>query len=676
VQLNPQQAEAVGTIDGPLLVLAGAGSGKTRVIAERILEMLRRSIPAAKILALTFTNKAAGEMRQRVQERAGRSAEALTISTFHSLGLRIVREFAADLGLRQPVQILDESETRSILRRVCARTQTALGRDVDRVSRAMSEARNEGLSAEALQASDDDLAYALGLLMARYDKEKRILGGVDFDDLLLLPLRLLRAAGEPAAKLKSRWSHALVDEYQDTNTLQFEFLRHLFGRCGNLCVVGDDDQGIYGWRGADHRNILHFEKHFDNCRCILLTANYRCRGPVLAVANQLISKNRQRRAKELVAARGDGPPVRLQVFSEGGLEAEVIVTEIARLVRRGTRASQIAILVRRAAQVPAFESELARRKLPVRLIGGKRTADRKASRDLFAYIQVLASDANEVAFRRAITTPSRGLGATSIETLASVAAQQKIGIVQVGAEHLPKVRPSARQALTDFQESVGEARLALGRGERPGPVLRALLDASSYRERVGEEIKNDKALGFHLKNLDRIIDLAEKAFDDPSLGSKPLTKLNSFVNRMNLSASQDEAEDQTEKITLSTIHGVKGLEFDRVYVVGLEEGSLPAQRALDSGDSGEVEEERRLLYVAATRARDHLTLSRAATRAVGEYTRERLPSRFLADLVGLPIEEELIGEVPRRDEVEAGQDYDSLRARMAALGVVLPEAES
>jgi len=675
VQLNPQQAEAVATIEGPLLVLAGAGSGKTRVIAERILEMLRRKIPAQKILALTFTNKAAGEMRARVEQRAGRAANDLTISTFHSLGLRIVRQYAQALELREPVQILDESETRSILRRVCARTQTALGRDIDRISAAMSEARNEGLSAQALQASDDDLAYALGLLMARYDEEKRMLGGVDFDDLLLLPLKLLRADGEPAKELKARWSHALVDEYQDTNTLQFELLRRIFGRTGNLCVVGDDDQGIYGWRGADHRNILHFESHFDGCRCILLTANYRCRAPILAAANQLIAKNRQRRAKELVAARGDGPPVRLQVFSEGDLEADVIVTEIARLVRRGSPADQFAILVRRAAPVPAFEAELARRKLPVRLIGGKRTADRKASRDLFAYIQVVTSDYNEVAFRRAITTPARGLGATSLETLARVAAEQEIGVAKVGAEHLPKVRPSARQALQDFQESIATARRSLLQGKRPGPVLRTLLDASAYSERIGEEIKNDRAAGFHLQNLERVIDMADKAFDDPSLGSKPLSKLNAFVNRMNLAASQDENEEHSAKITLSTIHGVKGLEFDHVYVVGLEEGSLPAQRALDGGDAREVEEERRLLYVAATRAREHLTLSRAATRAVGEYTRERLPSRFLADLAGLPIVEELIGEPTQRDDVEAAQDYDALRQRMAALGVALPGAE-
>ena len=399
MQLNPQQRAAVEQIDGPVLVLAGAGSGKTRVITERIRHMLASGIPADAILALTFTNKAAAEMR----ERLGGAAEGMSLGTFHGLGLRLVREFHEELGLPGQISILDQSEQNAVIRRVCSRVRTQFGQQVDLVASELSAARNEGLDAEALQNSDNEIQYTLGVLMSRYNEEKKILGAVDFDDLIERPLTLLEHP-DVLRQLRARWRYALVDEYQDTNTLQFQFLRRLMGADGNLCVVGDDDQSIYGWRGADQRNILEFERQFPSCQAIYLTANYRCKAPILDAANQLIANNRHRKEKRLTAARGDGQPVRLQIFSDNELEAEVVVQEIARLQRAGVSLDQMAILIRRSAQAPLFEAELSRRDLNFRLIGGKRTADKKAARDLFAYMQVVASDRNEIAFRRAIST--------------------------------------------------------------------------------------------------------------------------------------------------------------------------------------------------------------------------------------------------------------------------------
>jgi DNA helicase-2/ATP-dependent DNA helicase PcrA len=446
------------------------------------------------------------------------------------------------------------------------------------------------------------------------------------------------------------------------------------GERGNLCVVGDDDQSIYGWRGADQRNILDFEKHFPNCTSIFLTANYRCKAPILDAANTLIAKNRHRKAKTLTAARGEGSPVRLQVFSDNELESEVVVRDIARLARQGVALNQVAILMRRSAQAPLFEQELGRRELNYRLIGGKRTADKKAARDLFAYLQVVASDRNEIAFRRAISTPSRGIGATTIERMRAQSETTRQGIAQVAPETIDNMRAPAREALSAFQESIQAARSALERGTDPKTVFTTLLDANQYQERLSEEINNEKVLLRHRDDLDRTLDLLQKSWSDPTLGKSPRAKLNGFVNRLTLASAQDEANEGKGRVTLSTIHGVKGLEFDHVWVVGIEEGSLPNQRCLDSGDLREIEEERRLLYVAITRARDHLILTRSNEAVRGERRAHRLPSRFLIDLEGAGVLEEDIAELPKRDAVEVKQDQSALMERLAQLGVQLPGA--
>jgi len=668
MQLNPQQQAAVEQIEGPVLVLAGAGSGKTRVITERIRYMLRSGVNAQSILALTFTNKAAAEMR----ERLGQASEGMSLGTFHGLGLRLVREFHDELGLPGQISILDQSEQNSVLRRVCSRVRTHLGRQIDLVASFLSSARNEGLDSESLKDSDDDDHYALGLLMERYNEEKRILGAVDFDDLIDLPLKLLDDHPQVLAQLRKRWRYTLVDEYQDTNTMQFQFLSKLMGPSGNLCVVGDDDQSIYGWRGADQRNILDFERQFPGCTAIYLTANYRCKSPILDAANQLIACNRHRKEKILTAARGEGSPVRLQVFADNELEAEVVVRDMARLARAGIHLDEMAILIRRSAQAPLFEAELGRRELNFRLIGGKRTADKKAARDLFAYMQVIASDRNEVAFRRAISTPSRGIGAATIESLRTLADSQGKGIAAVSSSEVESMRAPARQALDSFQADILAARRELKAGTSPKKVLRSVLDSSNYDDRVREEISNEKALLRHLADLERTLDLVERSWSNASLGNSPRAKLNAFVNRMTLASAQDESADKKGRITLSTIHGVKGLEFDRVWVAGIEEGSLPTQRSIDSDDLGEIEEERRLLYVAITRARDHLVLTRSEEAVRGERRAMRIPSRFLHDLEGCGIVQEDIEELPQRDSTELKQDHAALLERLAKLGISVP----
>jgi DNA helicase-2/ATP-dependent DNA helicase PcrA len=526
-----------------------------------------------------------------------------------------------------------------------------------------------------LEASDDDDHHALGLMMTRYQAEKAALGAVDFDDLIELPAQMLAEHPAILATLQRRWRYGLVDEFQDTNTLQFALISRLMKASGNLCVVGDDDQSIYGWRGADQRNILEFERHFPATTAILLTQNYRCKAPILRVANSLIAQNRRRRPKTLEATRGPGEPVRLQRFADNELEAEVIIQEIARLLRTGTAPNQIAILMRRSAQAPVFEAELARRSVAFRLVGGKRMADKKAARDLFAYMQVIGSDRNELAFRRAITTPSRGVGAVTIEKMRLIATQRGCGIAAVSSTELGDVRAQNRVAIDEFQASIKRARSRLDSGDPVVAVLNEMLAANQYRARLGEDISSAKAQARQSDDLDRTLEMLHSSWSDPKLGVRPGAKLNTFVNRLTLASGQDDGVERGDEVVLSTIHGAKGLEFDHVWVVGIEEGSLPVQRIIDDGDPGELEEERRLLYVAITRARDHLTLSYSEEIVRGERRSLRLPSRFLAELADAGLSEEVIGEAPRRDTVEVAQDRAALMARLAELGVALPERQ-
>ena len=473
--------------------------------------------------------------------------------------------------------------------------------------------------------------------------------------------------------MQQRWRYALVDEFQDTNTLQFALISMLMQASGNLCAVGDDDQSIYGWRGADHRNILEIEHQFPGTTAIYLTQNYRCKAPILNAANTLIAQNRRRRPKVLEATRGDGAPVRLQRFADNQLEAEVIVQEIARLLRVGTKAGQIAILMRRSAQAPPFEAELARRQVRFRLVGGKRTADKKAGRDLFAYMQVVASDHNELAFRRAITTPSRGIGAVTIDKMHAIAVKDGCGIAAVSSASLNGLRDATRVAIDEFQASIRQARTRLAASEPVVAVLDDMLDANNYRARLGDDTSSTKAQARQSDDLDRTLEMLRASWSDPTLGTRPRSKLNAFVNRLTLASGQDDSPQHGDEVTLSTIHGAKGLEFDHVWVVGIEEGSLPVQRILESGDVGELEEERRLLYVAITRARDHLVLSHSEEVVRGERRSLRLPSRFLSELDGAGLVEEVIGEPPKRDSVEVAQDRTALMERLAELGVTLPE---
>lgn len=670
MKLNPEQMRAAAHRHGPLLVLAGAGSGKTRVITERIAGMVDDGIPPEQILALTFTNKAAQEMRARVSLRTGKKSKGLFLSTFHSLGLSLIQEFARELGFSGRVSVLDESEHRTVIRRILARVRSPhFGADVDRVSASIAEARLEGLNSEILRNSEGDALADLGLLMERYQDEKAELAGVDFDDLIHLPVRLLREHDGPRSQLHKRWPYILVDEFQDTSKSQLELLRLLAGETANLCAVGDDDQSIYEWRGAAAENILHFDRNFQGCEVVTLDRNYRSRAGILSLANRVIAHNRQRKAKSLRAQRPGDARVDRYCFKDGDLEAEWVVQEIAREIRKGQAPEEVAILMRRNVQAAAFEAELARRRIPYRIVGGKRTADKKAARDLFAYLSITASGKNELAFRRAITSPPRGIGATSLDRIVAAAGSGG-DLTRVKPAAIEGLSAKAGSALGVFQAEIIQTRRAItAPGARPGPIFREFLDRQGYRSRLEQELTNPKVLARQLGDLDRSLDLLEAAWSDPSLGGHPRQRLAAFVNRMMLAGAQDEAEERQEKVTLSTIHGVKGLEYDLVYVVGLEEGNLPTQSAVDEG---KLEEERRLLYVAITRARDQLILTRSAQRRQGKRQVERIPSRFLLEAGG---EDEYIDTALRRDDVEMKQDMSDLRKKLAALGVDMPEMD-
>ncbi len=628
-RLNPAQREAVVHFEGPLLVLAGAGSGKTRVLTSRIARLVdHHGVDPRHILAVTFTNKAAGEMRDRVARLLGEEPVGMWIGTFHAIGARVLRQDAS-LARRTPAfTIYDEDDSLSVVKRVMERLRISTRDWTPRAIRAaISDAKNALVGPEEYaKLAMDSLARSAAPVYDHLEVSLRESNAVDFDDLLVLPVRILQREAHRLAYYRERFRFILVDEYQDTNRAQYEFIRLIGGEHGNVCVVGDDDQSIYGWRGADIRNILDFEKDFPAARVVRLEENYRSTPPILELANVVISANVDRRGKTLRPTLAGGSRVSLLAALDERDEAEAVSAEI---LSRSRSASlrEVAILYRTNAQSRALEDAFRRHGIAYRLVGAVRFYDRREIRDLMAYLRVIANPADDEAFLRAVAVPRRGLGEATIELLAAAAREAGVPLLAAASrpDLLATVRAGARLPLTDFAALVAEFRHRAA--DAPvDELLRSLVERVGY----AEYLRAEGAEGAErLDNVRELITGAAELVVEEG-GELGLTPLDHFLQRATLVTGIDAHDPDADAVTMMTLHNAKGLEFPTVFITGLEEGLFPLARSHD--DPALLEEERRLFYVGITRAERNLYLTYARSRRRSGETMPSLPSSFLSPI--------------------------------------------
>jgi DNA helicase-2/ATP-dependent DNA helicase PcrA len=610
--LNPAQQAAVEHRGGPLLVVAGAGSGKTRVLTTRIARLIEHhGVTPASILAVTFTNKAAGEMRERIGRLLGHDPAGMWIGTFHGIGARMLRRHADRVGRTPAYTIYDEDDTLAVVKREMERLRISHKVFTPKAILAeISSAKNalvDPLEYERLGRTP--LAEATAKVYRELEGALRSANAVSFDDLLTLPVRILRESEQIRESVAARFQQVLVDEYQDTNRAQYEFVRVIAGGHGNLAVVGDDDQAIYGWRGADIRNILDFERDFPSARVVRLEENYRSTAPILELANAVISMNEGRRGKTLRTTRLGGDPVTLVEAADDRDEAEAVVAACQQWQRARGPWRECAILYRTNAQSRAMEEALRTAAIPYRLVGAVRFYDRREIKDLVAWLRLVANPADDEAFRRAITAPKRGVGETTLELLAAEARTNGHSLLEQSRRiaSMPGVRPATRGALTQMVAIVDRVR-ALADDAGVDRLLLEVIQATGFDEALRAEGPEG------LERLDNVRELvtsaAETVIEDG--GEVGLRPLDHFLQRATLVTGLDQLGPDADAVTMMTVHTAKGLEFPMVCVAGMEEGLFPLFRTIEDPEA--LEEERRLLYVAITRAGDRLQLSWAHQR--------------------------------------------------------------
>jgi DNA helicase-2/ATP-dependent DNA helicase PcrA len=624
-RLNPEQREAVENLDGPLLVLAGAGTGKTRVLTTRFAHILLsgRAYPS-QVLAVTFTNKAAREMRERISAILGRPVEGLWLGTFHALCARMLRRHAELVGLTSSFTILDADDQLRLLKQVMEAERVDIKRWAPQALMAVIQRwKDRGLTpARVTQAEDTDFAAGRALaLYAAYQTRLRSVNAVDFGDLLLHLTELLRDQPEVLAQYHRMFRFILVDEYQDTNLVQYLWLRLLAQGHKNICCVGDDDQSIYSWRGAEVENILRFEQDFPGATIVRLEANYRSTAPILAAASALIDHNVGRLGKTLRPGRADaaGDQVTVLALWDSDEEARVVGERIEALRREGESLAEMAILVRAGFQTRAFEERLITLGVPYRVIGGPRFYERQEIRDAIAYMRLVVQPADDLAFERIVNVPRRGVGEAAARALHEAARSEDVSLMEAAAQLVTSggLKGRARDELEALLRSFVRWRSLL---EQEGHMVAVatVLDESGYTD-MWQRDKSPDAPG-RLENLKELV----RALAD-------FETLSGFLDHVSLVMENDEAADGN-RVSLMTLHGAKGLEFDTVFLPGWEEGLFPNQRALDEGGVKALEEERRLAYVGLTRARRRVIVSHAQYRRIYASWQNSIPSRFIEEL--------------------------------------------
>ncbi len=634
VGLNPPQRKAAEHTEGPLLVVAGAGSGKTRVLTHRIAYLLATGAARpGEILAITFTNKAAAEMRERVGELVGRSVRAMWVTTFHSSCARMLRADAERLGYSRSFTIYDQSDSLRMLKRV----MRELGVDPKRyparaIQNKISGARNQLIDSDMYAETQGSLfEEVVAECFPLYEKRMLEANAMDFDDLLVRTVNALELFEEVRERWRRTFRHVLVDEYQDTNHAQYRLLQLLASEHGNLMVVGDEDQSIYGFRHADIRNILDFEHDFPEAEVVKLEQNYRSTQTILSAANAVVERNRERRPKELWTDIEGGELVQLSELGDEHEEARWVAAEIERLgEEHGVKRADVAVFYRTNAMSRVLEDTLVRFEVPYQVIGGTKFYDRAEVKDAVAYLSLLLNPADQVSFLRIVNSPRRGIGNTTQGRLAAYANTAGLTIWEVAerAEEVPGLSAAAVKAVSRFFETMDLLKARVASGAAVADIVQAVLSETGYVEALEAE-RTVEAEG-RIENLDAFAEAAaEFDLNREQEGESEVPPLEEFLQQISLLSDQDSIEEEQDLVTLMTVHNAKGLEYDTVFVIGCEDGSFPHMMALEEG--GE-EEERRLCYVAITRARQRLYMTWARERRLFGRSERNLPSRFIDEL--------------------------------------------
>ncbi|HUS28341.1 MAG TPA: UvrD-helicase domain-containing protein [Kofleriaceae bacterium] len=658
-KLNPPQREAASHGGGPILVLAGAGSGKTRVITFRIAHLLGQGVSPRAICAVTFTNKAAEEMRERIAALLGdrELAQQLTIGTFHALGLQILRMERKALGLPRGFAIYDQSDQLGAVREAMRHIHDGDRRfDAKAVLTRISLAKNAFVAPEEYEGNPaDDYDAMTAEVYPKYQETLRSCAAFDFDDLIVEPVRLWQRDAEVRSKWASRFQYVMVDEFQDTNKAQLRMVKGLVEQHGNLCVVGDDDQSIYSWRGADPTNILQFDKMFEGAKVVKLEQNYRSTKTILAAANEVIGNNKDRHGKTLWSDLGGGEIITHAVAPTAEDEAKWIAREIRQLVKEGRRWGDFAVLYRSNIQAKAIEEELRTAEVPYVMYGGQQFFERKEVKDVIAYMRVALNSRDELALRRVINYPARGIGATTIDKLVQHAHATHTTLWEAlsNAEEAG-VHGAARTAIEELQHIVRTIGAAFDAGDNIVEATKQMIEDIGLYDDLRSAAGSMSAAQRRIDNVTGLLNSLER-WAAKGKGQKELAE---YLRMLSLD-SKDESEkhqDNGEKVVLTTLHGAKGLEFPVCFMIGLEEELLPHIRTLqpqvtdpsDADHATDISEERRLCYVGITRAQRKLYLTRACTRVSRGRILQRTPSRFLLEIPDELLEIRDLGEEARQ----------------------------
>lgn len=668
--LNPAQVDAVKTTSGPVLILAGAGSGKTKTLTHRIAYlMMNEHVWPNEILAVTFTNKAAKEMRERLGHLIGQEGSTRSfmpwMGTFHGICVRLLRQDGDKIGIQSNYVIYDEDDRQGLIKQAMKQLSIADKQIKPRaVSSAISNAKNELLSPEEFAASSHyPFQQAVAKIYAVYEKMRIEAGALDFDDLLIETVRLFRDQPEVRKKWRSQFKHILIDEYQDTNAAQYAIVKSLVGDERNICVVGDDWQSIYSWRGADFTNILNFERDFPGAKVIKLEQNYRSTGAILEAAHNVITKNLQRTEKELWTAEPAGAPVQVHQVYDEAEEAYTVVSRIAVQATMGARKyGEFAILYRTNSQSYTLERALLQQRVPYQIVGGVRFYDRKEIKDIIAYLRLLYQPNDRMSFSRIVNIPTRGIGATSLEKFLIWQANSGLDIVSalVNADQTSSVMARARTAFITLGETLRGLQAKVASDTSPSEIIETLINKTGYRDYILDGTPQAE---------EREANIGALISDAKSFASLP-----DFLEEVALMSSADTSSHE-QKVTLMTIHAAKGLEFPVVFMVGMEEGIFPHSRVYEAGPA-ELEEERRLCYVGMTRAREELHLSYAQSRLQFGQRSYNPASRFLADM-GHELMAVPAPSFDRHDEYDEFSDGpgldigDNVRSAMFGVGEVI-----
>ena len=638
--LNPEQYEAVMETEGPLLILAGAGSGKTRVITYRIAHMIDMGISPYNILAITFTNKAAEEMRKRVDDIVGFGADSIWVSTFHSTCARILRRHIDLLGYNSDFSIYDTDDSKKVMNDLLKKHGLNPKEYPPKmILSTISSNKNEMVTPEEYESfAKEDYEKKVSFLYREYEKVLFDNNALDFDDLLLLTVELFKKNRDVLENYRNRFKYILVDEYQDTNSVQFAFVKLLADKYKNLCVVGDDDQSIYRFRGANIRNILDFEKNYPTAKVVKLEQNYRSTENILNAANAVIAHNIGRKDKTLWSARGDGSKIHFRQFSSSKEEAMFVADDIyTKVRRRDALRNDIAVLYRTNQQSRELEEVMLRENIPYTIVGGTNFYSRREIKDILAYLKTIANGNDNLNVERIVNVPKRGIGETSLGKARMYAENNEISLFEalLHADRIPSIGKAADK-MRDFASEIILLRERIAEGEFDDipEIISELIEKIKYEDYIKENEDKDDA-NDRLANIDELISKAayfEEKYAQENPDAEKGPTLQEFLNDVSLVADIDNADTSLDRILMMTLHSAKGLEFSHVYIVGMEDGLFPGERSITSYNSEDIEEERRLAYVGITRAKDDLTLTAAQSRMARGQWQNYPVSRFVREI--------------------------------------------